>query len=109
MKNILEAVNWLHAKNIVHRDLKVISFIYFILTRSWLVCPILIFTKKKNFSPWHLGLQYSYKWICHINDRLFFKPENILLDVTMNVKISDFGFAMQLEDDIKLTGKVLMG
>lgn len=32
------------------------------------------------------------------------KPENILLDKDMNVKISDFGFAVQLEPNQKLTG-----
>lgn len=31
------------------------------------------------------------------------KPENILLDKNMNVKISDFGFAMKLENNERLT------
>lgn len=52
MRNILEAVLWLHKRSIVHRDLK---------------------------------------------------PENILLDKDMNVKISDFGFAIQLESGQTLT------
>ena len=53
MRNILEAVLWLHNMNVVHRDLK---------------------------------------------------PENILLDKDMNVKISDFGFAVQLEKEQLLSG-----
>ena len=33
------------------------------------------------------------------------KPENILLDNNMNVKISDFGFAVTLDEEQRLSGK----
>lgn len=35
---------------------------------------------------------------------IFKQPENILLDKEMNVKLSDFGFAIQLEPEQRLTG-----
>lgn len=33
----------------------------------------------------------------------YYQPENILLDAEMNVKISDFGFAVQLYENQLLT------
>ena len=33
------------------------------------------------------------------------KPENILLDDNLNVKLTDFGFAMALHQDEKLFGR----
>ena len=36
---------------------------------------------------------------------IFFKPENILLNDDQTIKLSDFGFAKQLESGETLSGK----
>lgn len=36
------------------------------------------------------------------------KPENILLDDNMNIKLTDFGFAVQIASEQKLKGKSIM-
>ena len=35
----------------------------------------------------------------------FLQPENILMDDNLNVKLTDFGFATEVEDDEELYGK----
>ena len=50
------------------------------------------------------GVEYIHaKSIVHRD----LKPENILLDENHNVKITDFGFARQLNEGEKLSGKCL--
>ena len=47
---------------------------------------------------------YSVGPVFHRNVLLLFQPENILLDDNLNVKLSDFGFAMVLSPNEELTG-----